>query len=404
MTEEHLVSRRLMLGAAGGLSLAANWPRAAAAGSPLPAKVLSVTQFGAVGDGRADDTAALQAALRAAFAHGGTMLELPPGDYRVTAPLRVELSAGTSGNITRHAGIRAHGARIVSEIADHGDVLSFASTATVRYLIIEGLAIAGSGREGNGLVFTSDGRGAYLYNIALRDIVVEGCGGDGCVLFGNVFESQVFNSYFRDNRGNGMTFSHGVNGGILSAIHVFGCVFGQNGQQGAALLRGCYDVSFNGCYFLLNGCGFENNHVSAKLSQPGNAAIRLVGFGTLLACGAYSVMHQMALIDALVTGELVMIGCRGFGDATAKGAGLGRFAGTGAGRATLIGCQGAVERDGGFEPLEIAGEVGMRFGSNWQSRSLPQLGEYRLWVDQRGRLRIKRGAPASDEDGSVVSQ
>jgi hypothetical protein len=237
-------------------------------------------------------------------------------------------------------------------------------------------------------------------------------------MIGNVFESQIFNSYFRSNHGNGATFAHGSHGGVLSAVHIFGCVFGQNAQHGVALERGCYDVSFNGCYFLLNGhyglaagngctlingCGFENNHTTTQGPQPGNAGIRLVGFATILASGAYSIANQTALIDALVTGELTMIGCRGFGDGTAKGAGLARLAGTGGGRATLMGCMGQVDRINGFEPIEMGGGgTGIRFGSAWNSRSQAQLGDYRLWVDDQGRLRMKKGAPASDDDGAIV--
>ena len=46
---------------------------------------VSVRQFGAVGDGVADDTAAIQAALDS----GAVQVEIPTGLYRVTATLRV---------------------------------------------------------------------------------------------------------------------------------------------------------------------------------------------------------------------------------------------------------------------------------------------------------------------------
>src|SRR3546814_7012824 len=61
-------------------------------------------------------------------------------------------------------------------------------------------------------------RGRYIYNFCLRDIIVEGCGGDGCRMTGNVFEGQVFNAYFRDNGGNGVTLSHGAEDTVLSAL------------------------------------------------------------------------------------------------------------------------------------------------------------------------------------------
>jgi hypothetical protein len=121
--------------------------------------------------------------------------------------------------------------------------------------------------------------------------------------------------------------------GILSAIHVFGCVFGQNGQYGVEMVNGCYDAGFHGCYFLLNGkyglvalngctllsnCGFENNHESAPSFDKGGAGIFLQNFGTLIGCTAYSMLNQKRLIDAYLVGHLVMIGCAGSGDARAR--------------------------------------------------------------------------------------
>lgn len=43
------------------------------------------SDFGAVGDGRTDDTAAIQAAIDACAASGGGMVFFPPGDYRVSS-------------------------------------------------------------------------------------------------------------------------------------------------------------------------------------------------------------------------------------------------------------------------------------------------------------------------------
>jgi hypothetical protein len=50
------------------------------------------TDLGAAGDGVADDTAALQAAIDMTSPRSGGRVVLPPGEYRVTAPLRVHNS------------------------------------------------------------------------------------------------------------------------------------------------------------------------------------------------------------------------------------------------------------------------------------------------------------------------
>jgi len=417
-------SRRLMLGlgaGAGALALA-TIPTRDPAGQKRPTEraMLSAAAFGVRGDDTADDTAALQAALDAAFASDGPgFLTIPPGTYKVTRTLRIGAAQGGTRDITRHHGILAHGARIHSAIEGGGNVLQLLCRSTMRFLTIEGLDILGSGREGNGLYLECEQQDHYLYNFCLRDLVVQGVGGDGLRLIGNVFEGQLINVYSRDNKKNGATFAHGSKAGILSAIHVFGSVFGQNGQYGAAMVHGCYDVSFHGCYFLLNGkeglvaengctllsnCGFENNHESAPDFARGGAGIWLQNFGTLIGCTAYSMFKQTRLIQAYVVSQFAMIGCTGSGDGGAKGAGLARIGGEKKARAVVMSSQGTVEYMNGFEALEIgAGDKGgVRFASNWQSPNLMQLGNYRVWIDKSGRLRLKNGTPGSDDDGTAV--
>ena len=415
--------RRSLLGVGAGMALAALPTAAVTQQQPRQngdhREMLSAASFGTRGDGVADDSLPLQAALDAAFATNGPgFLTIPPGTYKVTKSLRVVTFEGQKGDITRRHGVIAHGARLVSAIPDGGNVFEFISHATVRFLLIEGLDIVGGGREGHGISLECEHKDHYLYNFCLRDVTVQGCGGDGCRMMGNVFEGQVINTYLRDNKKNGMTLGHGARAGILSAIHVFGCVFGQNGQYGVEMVNGCYDAGFHGCYFLLNGkhglaalngctllsnCGFENNHESAASFDKGGAGIYLQGFGTLIGCTAYSMFNQKRLLDAYVVGQFVMIGCAGSGDARAKGAGLARISGEKTARATIMSSNGAIEYANGFEGLEIAGKnSGARFGADWQSPNLVQLGNYRLWIDRRGRLRTKDGAPTSDEDGSIV--
>jgi hypothetical protein len=418
------MKRRHLLMAGAGLAAAA-MPSALAArqrlAGPDPARrrMLSAADFGASGDGETDDTKALQAALDATFNdERGYFLVIPPGEYRITRPLRIAIEGKPRANLTRMAGITAYGARLLSDVNDGQSVVEIVSRAVVRYLLIEGLSIQGGGREGHGLSFDCNVDGSYLYNSCLRDVVVQGCGGNGLSMVGNVFESQIFNSYFRDNKGHGALFSHGPKGGVLSALHVFGCVFGQNGDVGVALARGAADVSFHGCYFLLNGkyglsapngcthlsnCGFENNHQSAADFQHGDAGIRIQVFGTLIGCTAYSIYKQTHLVRAFITNQLVMIGCIASGGGGARGAKLAKLQGNRKGKATLIGCQGAIDREGGIDVADLTRDgAGDSFGSAWNSHNLPRLGDYRLWVDARGRLRLKKGAPASDQDGAVV--
>jgi len=410
------MERRDLLIGGGAMALMAGGSAALAQPAmPRPSQALSAAQFGAQGDGRADDTAALQAALDAAFGRAdGALLMIPPGQYRISRTLKI----APKENITRQAGIFGPGARLISNITNGDPVLEIQSTSTFRFLLVQGLDIHGSGRDGDGIRLICRGNQSFLYNFCLRDLVVQNCGRDGCHMLGNVFEGQIANCYFRNNKHHGASFHHDKAGGILSAVRVIGGVFGENGESGAALRDGCYDVSFHGSYFLLNrqyglvadngctllsSCGFENNHEGAPDFQRGNAGIALQGFATLVGCTAYSMFRQTHLLKAYLTGQLVLVGCSGSGDAAAAGAGLARISGDARGRASVIGCSGAVRYEGGFEGVAIGGPVaGLQCGSHWQSRSLAWLGSYALWVDARGRLRMKNGAPEHDEDGAAV--
>ncbi len=418
-----MTERRALLGFGAGAALLAApvaLAQSHARAPTAPRQMMSAASFGARGDGASDDSAALQAALDAAFSpEGPGFLQLPPGIYRVGRTLRIAPPAGDRGNLTRRHGIIASGARLQSSIADGSNVLEFIGRSTQRFFTIEGLDILGSGRDGHGIYIECEHKEHFLYNFGLADIAVQGCGGDGMRMMGNVFEGNIINCYFRDNGKNGATFGHGARAGILSAIHVFGCVFGQNGQYGASMINNCYDVAYHGCYFLLNGkhglaaqngctllsnCGFENNHESAPDFARGGAGIWLQNFGTLIGCTGYSMFKQTRLIQAYVVNQLTLIGCTGSGDGQAKGAGLARIGGEKNGRATIIAPSGVVEYQKGFEGIEIAGGArgGARFGSDWNSKNLAQLGDWRLWVDKSGRLRMKSSDPTFDEDGKVI--
>ncbi|MBM4078465.1 MAG: peptidase, partial [Planctomycetes bacterium] len=63
-----------------------------------PTKQFNVREFGAVGDGKADDAPAIQAALDAASANGGGIVLLPPGSYLINKTLTVAPRTVVRGN------------------------------------------------------------------------------------------------------------------------------------------------------------------------------------------------------------------------------------------------------------------------------------------------------------------
>ena len=70
--------------------------------------------------------------------------------------------------------------------------------------------------------------------------------------------------------------------------------------------------------------------------------MRLMGFGTLVACTSYSMFKQTHLVRAFVANRLTMLGCTGSGGGKAKGATLARLGGGKDANAVLIGCNGGV--------------------------------------------------------------
>lgn len=412
--------RRAILTAGAGAALASGATALATPASAKKGKSDSVLErpFGLVGDGKADDTEALQRVFEAAFSgDDAELVTLPPGNYRLTRPIRIQTKTRPDGNITHPAGIRADGASLLSEIEDGEPMIDIDVRATLRFFRIEGLHLAGRGKEGTGLRISCQRRGTYFYNFCIRDCAIEGCGNNGCELVGNFFEGQIINCYFRDNGRDGARFAHGAEDTVFSAVHTFGSVFGGNHRNGVSIEDGAADVSFHGCYFLLNGmfglsaetgvtllshCGFENNHERAESFDKGDAGLRLMVGGTLVGCTAYSIRKQRYLVRAYVSNNLTMIGCSGSGDQDASSAKLAKLGGEDEAAFTLIGCRGGVEKKDGAAPVEFGNGEGLSFGASWDSANQLTLGDYHFWVDNQGNLRSTRGRPQGDEDGSIV--
>lgn len=413
------IARRDILAGWGGLALLAG-ARSSAASVTIdgPVKTVTATDFGAVGDGIADDTEAIRRTIDAALTSKDVHVAvIPPGRYRITRSIRIETAGRPEGNITHQTGIHGVGATLISDISDGSPVLEILCQATLRFVLINGLQIRGNGSEGHGMYIRCVRRGTYFYNFCLRDVIVEGCGGDGCRMIGNIFEGQMFNSYFRDNGGNGATFGHGPENTVFSAVHVFGSVFGGNGKNGVKMIDGAADVSFHGCYFLLNKqfglsadsgctllshCGFENNHMAAESFEDGDAGLRLMVGGTLISCTAYSIYHQTHLIRAYVSNSLTMVGCSADGGEEAAAARFANLSGEPNADINIIGCRGGIDRKAATDITSIGN--GARFGGDWNSSNLLWLGSYCLWVDDAGQLRAKRGRPEYEADGWSIAE
>lgn len=84
---ENIVARRMLLGA-GALALA--MPPSTADAIPVPLKVTDVKTFGAIGNGSANDTNAIQRAVNWTSAANRGTIFFPLGTYKITAPITFE--------------------------------------------------------------------------------------------------------------------------------------------------------------------------------------------------------------------------------------------------------------------------------------------------------------------------
>lgn len=180
-------------------------------------------QPAAVGDGVADDTAALQAKLSAM--RDGSSLFLPPGTYRLTRTLT--LDGPRHGILLIGAG---RGTRLVWDGESGGRMFRSNGVAYSRYI---GLTWDGRGKAAVGFEHAADQR----------------------------FETEVRHEHeaFRNFTAAGIRIGHQQK--VASAeILYFNCLFEQCGTGVAIGTFNDYDNSFDGCEFRDCGFGITDSH------------------------------------------------------------------------------------------------------------------------------------------------
>lgn len=250
----------------------------------------------------------IQAAL-----DNGTLLRFCAGVYQVNSTIDLHLSS-----MMGPLGFSGGGIKLISNIHDGSPIMKINMTgpagSDVRYLTLEGFTILGNGAEGDGLVIECDSNASWVHTFVLRDVNVEGCGGNGMVLQGSVFEGQLFNCSAMSNKLDGMLIQPFA-GGVASAIKMFGGGLRKNVGRGIYLANGMRDLKAYGVDFIENGgfglaaaqglslasgCHFENNGV---------AGIAFQNFANIIACTGGTYGPQTSLVSGFLNGPLTMIAC-----------------------------------------------------------------------------------------------
>jgi hypothetical protein len=270
----------------------------------LRGELISVADFGAVGDGIHDDTAAIQAALNAVFLTGGELI-FPQGKYRTTAKLYLDLRGVTGAPDTNQRRVNIRGAgkgntvikpNVDSIVALHIQGDNPLTSASHAYITISDIAFGGNSPTARTNV------GLYLQDVAyltVRDVTFHNL--DTCIhlvgCLGSNFDALVLNESTK-----GVVAEAGASGphsnlwsavefrfltslaydgySSLSGLTFLNCRFEECGtagdvntgavRQATTGTAGEHGITFIGCYIEGNRGGYD-----IQLNETGSQRISL---------------------------------------------------------------------------------------------------------------------------------
>jgi parallel beta-helix repeat protein len=247
-------------------------------------RVLNVRNYGAVGDGSRDDTAAFQAAIDALPALGGTV-DVPAGTYMVDAVTSIRLRSYMHLRMAPEAKLVAR--------ANSAERYKVLYVNKVQHVEISGGQIVGE-RDAHVGTTGQWGHGVFVHgssHVTVRDMLISRCWGDGLVVAGAVVwqapsipSSDVFvaNVVCTGNRRQGLSIgyvrgvkvydsefsnSHGTtpqcgvdiepeNGKTAFNVLFENCLVRGNARYGMLLYRNSQGVTVRRCIVENNGsCG-----------------------------------------------------------------------------------------------------------------------------------------------------
>jgi hypothetical protein len=255
---------------------------------------VSVKDFGAVGDGVADDTAAIQAALNAGSSTGAPVY-LPPGTYLISSTLTIQAGVrffGANGRLT--------GSAKKTNIVTNSALNPMLDVSNGKYAYVGGFNLTGNDVAVQGI------QGKNVFNIEIENIRVDGVTVNGFELvndglglgcYGNIFRNCAANNCveagFKINASAGE-----INLTVFDTCVATDCAYGfleagtQAGRDSSYLNCDAEKCSVRGMEvntksFRIEGCYFEFNNTHILIDNP-NIAEQQGGYiGACSLLGSY---------------------------------------------------------------------------------------------------------------------
>jgi hypothetical protein len=206
----------------------------------------NVTDFGAKGDGLHNDGPNIQAALDAAASRGGGVAAMPPGKYRIVAPLDV--------------------ADFVQLVGAGPGTVIVPSAMTKRCIVVHGPSVLANfvidGGETAGAKGISAGEDRLVSNSFVRAVTVRRFTGAGAaaIVLGQAVSFSLTDCYLVRNETNLATI-----GGPTDTLFL-NCQFREATRAGVSITNG-YSLNFL-------KCSFEANHESGvRIENVGDNAV-----------------------------------------------------------------------------------------------------------------------------------
>lgn len=385
----------------------------------------NIIDFGAVGNGVQDDTNSIKNAIASAKTNKKTLL-IPEGTFKVSSSL--EVTGIDVEGVGKESKIQATSAQF--------DIFTTAgNTRFSNFYIHGGWNGTTSGLSGNSITVQNNS-GSYPYNIRIENLTIQfskkngiyinrggyssirstkvnACGLHGCELYGNTGSDAVTTitidgfSVFSDcPNGFGVRIRNGILISLDTVISEYtkGIELDGNDNRDINILNYYQENTSTGRFVTFTGGGigvnvmgcFGGNH--SILYNSNFLGVNMIGNSNL------SVPANTYNWNALQTGNSeftvsklkTLLGIEGF---NATGTSPSHTLNT----APLSGLTNYILsiRNNGATKATFNSEGGLSISGGAFDGGHLSLGNYHLWIDTSGKLRIKNGIPASATDGAL---